>query len=75
MGIAKLTQKRLKSVKQLLVSDHLLECNCSIDFDHFNILASETSQFRLLITERLFVKCDQPQLNKTIISFLLKLFD
>ena len=40
MGISNLTGKCLKCVKQSAVSDHLLECNCSIDFDHFNILAS-----------------------------------
>ena len=38
MGISNLTGKRLKYVKQSAVSDHLLECNCSIDFDHFDIL-------------------------------------
>ena len=31
MGISNLTRKSLKSVKQSEVSDHLLECNCSID--------------------------------------------
>ena len=49
MGISNLTGKHLKSVKQSAVPDHLLECNCSIDFDHFDILASDTSKFRLLI--------------------------
>ena len=44
-----------KCVKQSAVSDHLLECNCSIDFDHFDILASDTNKFRLLIKESLLV--------------------
>ena len=35
MGISNLSGRHLKSVKQLAVSDHLLECSCSIDFDHF----------------------------------------
>ena len=43
MGISNLTGERLKSVKQSTVSDHLLECNCSIDFDHFDILASDAN--------------------------------
>ena len=34
IGISNLTGKRLKCVKQSTVSDHLLECNCSIYFDH-----------------------------------------
>ena len=75
MGISNLTGKRLKSVRQSAVSDHLLECNCSIDFDHFDILASDANKFRLLIKETLLSKLDQPQLNKTIRSFPSTLFD
>ena len=76
MVIYSLTGKRLKSVKQSAVyDDHLLKYNCSIDFDHFDILASDANKFRLLIKESLLIKCDQPQLNKSIKSFPLKLFD
>ena len=75
MGISNLTGKLLKCVKQSAVSDYLLECNCSIDFDHFDILASDANRFRLLIKEGLLIKRDQPQLNKTIKSFPLKRFD
>ena len=55
-----------KSTKQSAVSDHVLECNCSIDFDHFNILILRANKFRLLIKESLLIKHDQPQLKKTI---------
>ena len=75
MGISSLTGKRLKSVKQSAVSDHLLECNCSIDFDYFDVLASDANKFRFLIKENLLIKRSQPQLNKTIKSLPLKLFD
>ena len=75
MGISNLTGKRLKCVKQSAVSDHLLECNCPIDFDHFDILASGANRFGLLIKESLLVKRDHPQLNKTIKLFPLKCFD
>ena len=75
MGISNLTGKPLKCVKQSAVSDHLLECNCSIDFDHFDILVSDVNKFRLLIKESLLIKRDKPQLNKTIKSFSLKLFN
>ena len=74
MAISNLTQKSLKCVKQSAAPDHLLECNCSIDFDHFDILGSDANRFRLLIKESLLIKRDQPQLNKTIKSFPLKLF-
>ena len=75
MAISNLARKRLKCVKQSAVSDHLLECNRSINFDHFDILGSDKNRFRLLIKESLLTKRDQPQLNKTIKSFPLKLFD
>ena len=47
MGISNLTGKRLKCVKKSAVPDHLLEFNCSIDFDHFDILASDANKFVL----------------------------
>ena len=51
MGNSNLTGKCLKCVKHLAVSGHLLKCNCSIDFDHFDILASNkiNSDFLLRI--------------------------
>ena len=57
MGISNLSGKHLKNVKHSVASDHLLECNCSIDFDNFDILASDANS----------------HLNKTIKSFPLKL--
>ena len=75
MGISNLTEKRVKNVKQSAVSDHLLQCDCSINFDDFDILASETNNFRLLIKESLLIMRDKPVLNRTTMSFTLKLFD
>ena len=75
MDISNLTGKRLKCVKKSVVSNHQLEYNCSIDFDHFDILASDANKFKLLIRESLLIKRDQAQLNKTIKSLLLKRFD
>ena len=43
MSISNLTEKRLKSVKQSAVSDHLPECNCSVDSDHLDILKATIS--------------------------------
>ena len=39
MDISNLTEKGLKDVKDSAVSDHLLQCICTSDFDHFDILA------------------------------------
>ena len=33
MGISNLTGNHLKNIKQSAISDHLLECNCAINFD------------------------------------------
>ena len=74
MGISNLTSKRVKNVKDVLaVSDHLLECNCAIDFHQFDVLTSDANSFRLLIKESLLIKRDKP--GRTVKSFPLKLFD
>ena len=75
MGISNLTERPLRSVKELVAFDYLLECSCSVDFDHFDILTSVANKIRLLLKESLLIKCDQPQLNKIMKSFPLKLFD
>ena len=75
MGISNLTGKRLKNVKQSAISDHLLQCNCAINFDDFSILATDCNKFKLLLRESLLIKCDKPILNRTIKSFPLELFD
>ena len=75
MGISNLTGKCVKNVKESAVSDHLLQCNCAIDFDHFNVLPSKINSFRLIIKDSLLIKRDKPILNCTVKSFPLKLFD
>ena len=75
MGISNLTWKCLKNVKQSAISDHLLQCNCTINFDDFSILATDCNKFKLLLRESLLTKCDKPILNRTIKSFPLELFD
>ena len=34
VGVSNLTGKRLKNVKNSAVLDYLLQCNCTVDFDH-----------------------------------------
>ena len=75
MGISNLTEERLKSIKQSAISDHLLQCNCTINFDNFDILAAESNKFKLLLRESVLITCDKPILNRTIKSFPLELFD
>ena len=49
MGTSNLAENHLKCVKLSAISDQLLECNCSIHFDYFDILASDANKFRLFI--------------------------
>ena len=62
-------------MKESAVSDHRLQRDCAVSFDDFDVLASDTNNFRLLIKESLLIKRDKPILNRTIKSFPLKLFD
>ena len=75
MGVSNLTRKRLKNIKDSAVSDNLLQCNCAIDFDHFDILATDVNKFNLLVKESLLIKRDNLVLNRTTKSFPLELFD
>ena len=74
MGISNLTGKRVENVKESALSDQLLQCDCTIDFNNFDIFAPDTNSFRLLIKESFLIKRDKPVLNRTVKSFPLKLF-
>ena len=75
MGVSKLTGKQLKNIKDSAVSDHLLQCNCIINFVHFDTLATDVIKSNLLLKEGLLIKCDHPVLNRTTKSFPLELLD
>ena len=75
MGVSNLTGKRLKNIKDPAVPDHLLQCICTIDFDHFDILATDVSKFNLLVKESLLIERDDPVLNRTTKSFPLELLN
>ena len=75
IGISNLIGKRVRNVNESEVSDHLLQCDCTTDFDNFDILASDTNNFGLLMKESLLIMRDKRVLNRTVKSFPLKLFD
>ena len=75
MGTSNLTRKRIKNAKESAISDHLLQCDSPITFDDFDILASDSNKFKLLIKESLLIKRDELVLNRTTKSFPLDLFD
>ena len=87
LGISSVTGKSLKKIKQSAIPDHLLQCNCRINFDHFDVLAADSNKFKLIQRESLLLSSNYPQrgnllikrdrliLNRTMKSFLLELFD
>ena len=64
MRISHRIRKRLKNVERSATSDHLLQCNCAINFDDFSILRKS-----------LLIKLNKSILNRTIKLFILWLFD
>ena len=52
-------------MKDSAVSDHLLQCNYTIDFDHFDVLANDFNKFNLLVKESLLIKRDNLVLIRT----------
>ena len=75
MGSSNVTGKHLKKVKQSAISEPLLQCNCMINFDNFDILGAESNKFKLLLRENILIKRDKPVLNRSIKSFPLELLD
>ena len=75
LGISHLTGKTIKP-KESGIFDHLTTSpNCNATIDYFDILSRENNQFRLLLKESLFLKRDDPSLNRTIKSYPLLLYD
>ena len=58
-----------------IISDHLLQCNCTINLDDFDILAADSYNIKLLLRESLLIKRDKPMLNSALKLFPLEVFD
>ena len=56
VGISNITGKHLQSVKQSAISDHLLQWNCTINFDNFNILDAESNKLKSRVRDYLLIK-------------------
>ena len=74
IGTSTLTGKCIRNTKESAISDHLLQCYSPITFDDFEISASDSTKFKLLIKQSLLIKCNKPVLNRTTGSFWLDLF-
>jgi hypothetical protein len=63
-GVSHLTYKPVKNVVHSSIRDHLIHCRegeCSLH--NFKIVASSSSEFELLIKEKLFIDNKKPSLN------------
>ena len=75
MGISHLTNKRLKNIKQSAISDHVLTCDCKINFNDFTNLSKASNNINLLIKESLLIARGKPISSKTIKCFPLELVE
>ena len=71
MGTSHLTNRRLKNIKQSAISDHLLTCECNINFNDFTIFSKDSNNFNLLVKESLLIARDKAILNETVKSLPL----
>ena len=66
----------LAHVKQSVIPDDVLTCDCNINFNDFIILSKNSSNnINLSIKESLLISRDKPILNKTVKYFPLELFE
>ena len=75
IGTSPLTSKKVKPSSESSIRDHLLFCNHTPSFEDFTILTHGANKFLLVIRESLLIKRDKPDLNKSVSSAPLYLFD
>ena len=77
-GVSPLTEKRVKPGYQTTaIFDHIFNystCSPAEDND-FSILARESNDFKLTLMESLLIERDRPDLNRSIKSMPLELFN
>ena len=64
LGISALTGKRVKGDDDSAIKEHRLFCNHKPDFEDFSILATNSNDFKVTLTESLLINRDHPPLNK-----------
>ena len=75
LGITPLTGKKVKSLKESGVFNHIFHTNHNASFDDFETLFKDSDEFRLLLRELLLILRDEPPLNRYVIkSIPMELF-
>ena len=73
--ISALTGKRVQGDDDSAITEHLLFCNHTPDFEDFSIFATKNNDFQVMLMGSLLINRDHPPLNKNKQPFHLELFD
>ena len=68
------TGKRVKGTLSTSVRDHMLDCDHTVAWEDFSIIGRESNHYLLETKESLFIKRDNPSLNRNKYSQELFLF-
>ena len=74
-GVSPRTGKRVKGTLSTSVRDHMLNCNHTVAWEDFSIIGRESNHYLLETKESLFIKRDNPSLNRNKYSQELFLFE
>ena len=75
LGISALTGQRVKGDDDSAITEHLLFCNHTPEFEDFSILPSNNNDFKVTLMESFLINRDHPPLSKNKQSLPLELFD
>ena len=73
-GVSPRTDKRVKGTLSTSVRDHMLDCDHRVAWEDFSIIGRESNRYLLETKESLFIKRDNPSLNRNKCSQELFLF-
>ena len=73
-GVSPRTGKRVKGTLSTSVRDHMLDCDHRVAWEDFSIIGRESNHYLLETKESLFIKRDNPSLNRNKYSQELFLF-
>ena len=63
-GVSRRTGKRVKGTLSTSVRDHMLDCGHTVSWEDFSIIDRESNHYLLETKENLFIKRDNPSLNR-----------
>ena len=73
-GVSPGTVKRIKGTLSTSVRDHMLNCDHTVAWEDFSIIGRESNHHLLETKESLFIKRDNPYVNRNKYSQELFLF-